>query len=222
MGNRLIGEDGGLYTVALGTEIEGDGTSTFATLGGSAGWHQVTAQADSGSQSAEVNIGDLFYVAADTLVLADDESIQPVRFAEISQVVSWSFGISRPEIDLTTLADTTRVFRFGRDEWSGEMTGIVEIEYRELLKRFVRQVNISASGTHTVVPRDQTPITFVGAIQKQERPGATHQFLYLPVVELGGWTFGATDGSRQEFTGPMRLGEDVLSRDPTLYSRKIA
>lgn len=148
----------------------------------------------------------------------------PVIVTDLAEVTSWDFGITRPEVDLTALLDEERRFRYGRDDWTGTVSGLVSVTERELQGRFVREKRIrgaAGSVTSEIVPRNTLPIAFFGYVQKRKLSGDHQRFLYLPVIELGGWTFGATDGSRQEFSSGMRLGDDRLRRSPTMYDREI-
>ena len=172
-------------------------------------------------------LGDLVVGYGQGLNLISDtseDSVKPLTVTDLAEIVSWEFAITRPEIDLTALLDEDRRFRYGRDDWSGTLSGIVSIAQTELQRRFVREIRIEGSGdtvTHTLTSRETSSLAFFGYIQKRAIAGDEQQFLYLPVVELGGWTFGATDGARQEFSSGMRLGDDLLRRPPTKYTREI-
>ena len=141
--------------------------------------------------------------------------------SEIANVVTWSAEVSRNEIEMTTLHDRVKRYVYGKADWSGSIDGVLYQSLTDFVKRFVDILDVDSAGTVTKTKRTETTIDFLGFLQKHTETGLTEQFLYLPSVELGGFNFGATDGSRQEFSCPWRFGVEAQGT-PQMYLRAIA
>ena len=223
---RLIGEDGGLFLATPGAEKTGNGTKTFDThngggTGSGKGWWKITGKAATSSFFGDVlQAGDLHYDAGTGIMKADDKAMQ-LSNSEIANVVTWGADVSRNEIEMTTLHDKVKRYVYGKADWSGSIDGVLDQAQTDFVKRFVDTIDVSSAGVATKMVRTETPIDFLGYQQKHTESGLIEQFLYLPSVELGGFTFGASDGTRQEFSCPWRFGVQAAGT-PQMYKRAVA
>ena len=151
----------------------------------------------------------------------DDDDLKAVTFSRVESISSWSFNLQRPEIDLTTLEDEDRVYRFGRSEWQGEVAGVFDRDVTHLYSRVVRSIEFVSGTTaptgneDTVTAIASSEFPFVGVLDVGNVDGVT--FVFVERVSLGGYGFGATDGQRQEFTAPIRRADGPFSLSPTMY-----
>ena len=223
--SRLIGSDGGAFTLSIA-----DADATAWTAGN---WYvlhdtavggpfSIAGRGGGGSYSGDLKKGDLVYVRANVAVPATNpDKLRLVTFSRIESISSWSFNLQRPEIDLTTLEDEDRVYRFGRSEWQGEVAGVFDRDVTQLYSRVVRSIEFKSATPGTGVNEDEvtalasSEFPFVGVLDIGDVDGLT--MVYVEQVSLGGYGFGATDGQRQEFTAPIRRSDGPYSLSPTMY-----
>ena len=221
---RLIGDDGSLETYTLGVEKVGAVNATFTTLGASDDDIVViTGKAAANSVFGnDLKIGNAYWIRdAATAVTAAEDKFMLVTRKGIAGIVSWDIAITRPEIDVTAQDDLIKVYRYGRQEWNGNITGIRDLQVSEIASRFIPQINFSTTGTPTVTEVDSSPLAFFGWLQKNEVSNWSRAFVFIPGVEIGGWGVGAVDNQRGEFQTPFRITAGA-TRNVAIYKAEIA
>ena len=220
--SRLIGSDGGAFTTTVAAAAVAGSASTVVGA-----WYQIREAGTAGpfsiagsvgtadNYSGDLGVGDLFYSRQAVAIPASNgDMVHLVTFPRVASVSGWNFGITRPEIDLTTIEDKDRVYRFGRNEWSGEINGVFDQAVKDLYSRVVRSIEFgtaapgSAAYEDTVDPIASSEFPFVGVLDTGRVDGIT--FVFIEAVSLGGYGFGATDGQRQEWTAPLRIADGSL------------
>jgi hypothetical protein len=223
---RLIGTDGKLMKVSLGTEVVGDGADDLDDLmtpASGAGWWQITALAAEDSVFASgLAVGDLFWNNG-TLVPEIGDKAKLLTETEMSDVEGFSLSISRSEVDVTTLSDTVKRYRGGKIDMSGTVSGITEIGVTDsagwVLNNFIRKISQAAAGTVTVSEIDDSPIYLKGVLQKDTSAGENEVFVWARVTLLG-TEIKAEGEDKQSWSGNFRIYPG--DPDPTLYIRAVA
>ena len=211
--------------IAAGSDVTAGNWYQIQAAGSAGQFTTAGTIATVGDFSGNLGVGDLVYMRADiTIAASTDDSLHLVTFDQIESVSGWNFGITRPEIDLTTIEDTDRVYRFGRNEWSGEINGVFDRDVTDLYSRVVKSIEFGTAAPATgfyediVNPVGSSEFPFIGVLDTGAVDGIT--FVFLEAISLGGYGFGATDGSRQEWTAPLRLTAGDYGLSPTIYHVK--
>jgi len=214
--NKLIGNDGFLSAQEVGADLVGDGLGDLDDLyaggvGSGARFYEIITVADSTSALTALNAafraGDYFYndgslvLSAGTLVTDTVKALPGLFEAEKNtSIKSFEITLSKDKIDVTTLTDDLKTFRAGRSDASGSLTGITEADENIFSDRFLTRVEGEPDGTSTSLTRATSdPMYFIGVLQKDESVG-NKVIAIVGRVELEGFSYGAVDGSAQEFT----------------------
>lgn len=210
---RLVGSDGKLVTVSLGTA--GDFTVP--------GWYVISAIADTASAfESGFEVGDPIYLASDpTLALTDE--VQLMTEVEQADVTSFNLDISKAEIDVTTLSDNVRRYRTGKVDMTGSLEGIVTLDETDasgwVINNFMKTIKQTAATTWTIAEVDDNPIYIKGVLQKDTSSGEKEAFFWARVNLLGA-TLGASGEDAQSFSSSFRIAPG--NPDPVFYVRTIA
>lgn len=234
---KLVGSDGKIVTVALGTELDQAqaGTDTLDELaGGDAasgdgeGWYEITQISDGTTAFADnLAVGDLFWDDG-TMVLDDGteegagDQVKPLTETEMGDVQSFSLEISKAEIDVTVLSDTVKRYRAGKTDMSGSIEGITTLGTTDaagyVLNNFIRTIRQASAGTVTVSEIDESPLYIKGVIQKNTVSGESEAFLWAKINILS-TRLGAGGEDAQSFTSNFRVAPGDPA--PTLYIREV-
>lgn len=231
---RLVGSDGKLVTVTLGSALTGDDTSDLDELAGGtsgdgtgAGWYEVASISDGTSAlDSNLSVGDLFWDDG-TMVLASgtssDDEVKPLSETEKADIQSFSIEMSRAEIDVTTLSDGVKRYRAGKTDMTGSMEGLTTLgettDGGYIVNNFIRVITQSSAGAVTIAEVDDDPIYIKGVIQKDTSAGETESFLWAKVNILSS-SLGASGEDAQSFSSNFRIAPG--DPEPTLYLREIA
>lgn len=224
----LVGSDGKLVTVALGTELVGDGISDLDDLvgggtGSGEGWYVITALAAASALPAGLAVNDLFWDDG-TLVPATDDKVKFMTETEQSDVTSFKITIDRSEIDVTPLGFDYKVYRGGKRDMSGSLEGITTIGKTDaagwVLNNFIKTIEQAAAGTVIVREVDESAIYLKGIIQKDASSGEKEAFIWCKILLLG-TELGAAGEDAQSWSSNFRIAPDA-DVTPTLYIREIA
>lgn len=225
---RLVGSDGKLVMVSIGTAYTGDGTQTLDELaGGSAasgvgeGWYKVSSIASPTAFDEALSVGDLLWDDG-SLVLETDDEAAPLSETEMTDITSFSIEISRSEIDVTPLGSTFTMYRSGKRDMSGSLEGITTIGKTNapgwVVNNFIRTIEQAATGGITVTAVDDAPIYIKGVVQKDTSSGEKEAFVWAQVILLS-TELGASGEDAQSFSSSLRIAAD--STEPTLYLREV-
>jgi hypothetical protein len=204
---KLIGSDGYVALGEIGSEVVGDAVKTLDELAGGVaadgtgkGFWQVTGIAASGSvfNWTEAKVGDYFWDDGTLVPIVGDKAIQLPTSADTS-IKSFEITLTADKIDTTTLTDDLKTYRMGRDDAAGTMTGVTTVGNEILSDRFLDRLEVSTPGTFTINRKTKAPLYFVGYLQGEEISGETLVAI-VGKIEPEGFTYGATDGSAQEFS----------------------
>lgn len=231
---RLVGSDGKLVRVTLGTELTGDGTDTvdelaggLAASGAGEGWYQITEISDGTTGFPEgLAVGDLWWSDGTDVLDAgtgSDDKVKPLTETEMTDISSFSIEISRNEIDVTPLGSTFTMYRSGKRDMSGSLEGITTLGKTDsdgwVINNFIRSISQASAGTVTVSEVDDAPIYLKGVLQKDTSAGEKEAFIWAQVILLS-TNLGASGEDAQSFSSSFRIAAD--SDEPTLYIREVA
>jgi len=226
---RLIGSDGKLVTVDLGTALDGDGIQDLDELAGGTsgdgtgeGWYSVSALAETSALPSGLSVGDLFWDDG-TLVPASGDSVQPLDETEKSDISNFSIEMNKAEIDVTTISDGVKRYRAGKTDMTGSLEGITEIGVTTaagyVLNNFIRVIEQATDGSVTVNEIDDSPIYLKGVVQKSTASGEKEAFIWAKVSILS-TSLGAGGEDAQSFSGNFRIAPG--DPEPTFYLREVA
>lgn len=211
---RLIGSDGYVIMTEIASALVGDGASDLDTLvgggvGSGAGIYQIDTIASSGSAISALNsaflTGDYFYNDGTLVPAIGDNVIKLGGYTDSTErdtsIKSFEISLTKDKIDTTTLTDPLKTYRMGRSDASGTMTGVTEPNREILSDRFLDRIEQEPDGTSTTVNRSvTTPLYFVGFLQGQTITSGNRVIAIVGKIEPETFTYGAADGSAQEFT----------------------
>jgi hypothetical protein len=226
---RLIGSDGKLVTVELGTALNGDGIQSLDELAGGIsgdgtgeGWYSVSALAETSALPSGLSVGDLFWDDG-TLVPASGDSVQLLDETEKSDISNFSIEMNKAEIDVTTISDGVKRYRAGKTDMTGSLEGITEIGVTTaagyVLNNFIRVIEQATDGSVTVNEIDDSPIYLKGVVQKSTAAGEKEAFIWTKVSILS-TSLGAGGEDAQSFSGNFRIAPG--DPEPTFYLREVA
>jgi hypothetical protein len=202
---KLIGSDGYVTLGEVPAAVVGDAIKTLDELAGGAaasgegkGFWQVSTIATSGTVLTNLSVGDYFWDDGTLVPIVGDDVIQLPKVADTS-IKSFEITLTADKIDTTTLTDELKTYRMGRDDAAGSMTGVTSVSNEILSDRFLDRVNVTTPGTFVKTEKTKDPMYFVGYLQGDEISGETLVAI-VGKIEVEGFTYGATDGSAQEFT----------------------
>ena len=221
----LIGDYGLLTAPAIAAaEVSGNGT-TALTEGA---WVEVTALAAASSEFQNIVVGDLFYAGKSGIMPPTGDKWKPLTESIVGFIRSWQLEFARTSIDTTTLRDLQSTSIFGRPTLSGTLGGILvtgdpatgDADIDIALKRFVESYKFdftSATTTRERVEIETDPIALIGYTLKKAANKPFVEAYYMPTMDFGNFTVGSEVGGLTEFSSPMSLGLDPLSRGIKRY-----
>jgi hypothetical protein len=231
-GNKLVGNDGKIYGVELGAEVNGDGVTPLPV-----GRHLITKVAAVTGWPANSGAGDavdiepgyiIEFRTGDTVITPEtDDDYIPLTETVLCDISAWSLEFSADEVETTTFCDDIKVYEPGKADASGNVSGIITLgetdSYEEygLLRRFMDIVRQDGGDTIDLYQNLQTPI--LAELISNERTSKGDVLLYFAPVNLYGISLNAgVGGDAQTFESPMRItnqtaGADAVQIKPALY-----
>lgn len=231
---RLVGSDGKLVTVLLGTALVGDGIQTLDELAGGAaasgageGWYEIATISDGTSIfPAGLSVGDLWWDDGTALLDSGstaDDSVKPLDETVQADITSFNLDVSRSEIDVTVLEDDVMRYRSGKIDMTGSMEGITILGVTDndgwIVNNFLRVIEQAAAGTVTVKEIDDAEIYIKGVLQKDMTSGEKDSFFWAKINILSS-SLGASGENAQTFSASYRIAPGDPT--PTMYIREIA
>jgi hypothetical protein len=185
---RLIGNDGSLGTLALGSEVVGNGTLTIAaktlvqiTL------KKSTGSAFGGTGTTGLVVGDFYYnPSASAITPPAGDNWKVATFTNMLDINGWNLKLTAAEVDVTTLADGARKYRKGKSDAEGSVSFVwikgISDAAGGLANQFLAIANIAADGTVTsVAAKSTTPIYLWGFLDNTTVVGEVAEFTVLQV-----------------------------------------
>lgn len=203
---RLIGKDGKIYTLAKGTEVT---TGALAE-----GYYVVTAVATSASGlPTGIEAGYPIYTAATTgqiITLGAGDKVKKLTLTTQCDLKSASLEFTNDEIDVTTLCDSTKVYRAGFSEAQGSLEGVTTIGLSEVfINKFVDTVRQSAAGTTSVVSAVNGLPLFLMLEVNSESTNLEDTAAYFAPITMLSYNAGAQVEGDQAFTSNFRITTDA-------------
>lgn len=221
---NLVGNDGYFGTVSYGAELIGDAVKTFDVLAGGGagkgtGFYEVTAKATVGSIFAVLNVGEMYFNDGLAVMATGDKS-KKITINRQIDVGGWKLDISADEIRVDPLNSTFKLYRRGKSDASGSLSGGMIIPHSlaigGMVNKFIKKVKFGANNAVTVAEVDKSPLMFVGYLQSDTSSGETEVFVAAK-IELFGFNLGIEDGNKQAYDSKFRLKTDLVQ-----YEREIA
>ena len=203
---RLIGKDGKVYTLTKGTE-----TTTGALA---EGYYVVTAVATSASGlPTGISAGYPFYTAATTgqiITLGTGDKVKKLTLTEQCDIKSASLEFTNEEVDVTTLCDSTKVYRAGYSEAQGSLEGVTTIGVSEtFINKFIDTVRQAADGASTVISAVNGDPLFAMIEVNSESTNTEDTAAYFAPITMLSYNAGAQIDGDQAFTSSFRITTDA-------------
>lgn len=234
-GQKLIGNDGTVYDVVLGTETAGDGATPL-----SEGLYIVTAVAaaasgwpgTSGASGADsITAGRLIEVRdTDTAITpALTDKYVPITATELCDMSAWSLSFSSDEVDITSFCSDFKVYRAGKDDASGTVNGIFTLGVTDkltgfsLARNFIDIVRQDGGDTYDVYEKTKGA-KLARFVMNDVFTIGDYMDVFLP-IEFFGFNLGAEQGANaQTFDSSFRISELTtgaadVSILPSMYRR---
>lgn len=203
---RLIGKDGKIYTLAKGAEIT---TGALAE-----GYYVVTAVASSASGlPAGIEAGYPIYTPATSghiITLGSGDKVKKLTLTEQCDLKSGSLEFTNDEVDVTTLCDSTKVYRAGFSEAQGSLEGVTTIGLSEtFINKFLPTVRQSAAGTSVTLSEvNGDPLFLMLEVNAESTQGEDTAAYFAPITMLS-YNAGAQVEGDQAFTSNFRITTDA-------------
>lgn len=202
---RLIGKDGKLYTLSKGTEL------TTGSL--TAGYYVVTAIGGTSGLPTGIEVGYPLYTPATSghiITLGTGDKVRKLTLTEQCDLRSGSLEFTNEEIDVTTLCDSTKVYRAGFSEAQGSLEGITTIGISEVfINKFLPIVTQTAAGTTTTVSDvNGDPLLLLMEVNGTSTVGEDVAMYFAPITMLS-YNAGAQVEGEQAFTADFRITTDA-------------
>lgn len=204
---ELIGRDGKIAQVATSEVTTGTLTAgakyIVKTIGGSSalptGAAVKKAFIADGTEDISAS-GDVVYLLTET---------------DKCDISEWSISLNSPEINMTTLCDDVNVYRAGRPDLSGSMTGIYKIGTTDVddgvLNAFVDIVRQADDGGAITIDQQSNGELFLLLYkQKDDTAGETEQLYIAPVV-VTSYDDNITSDDKQGFTSSFRISPSDIA-----------
>lgn len=206
--DKLIGDDGLVFTGDLGAELNGDGAAALSSLDGNfsttyPNFYEITAVAGSSAFSAGLAVGDTIYDDG-TIVLAVGDDVKPYPKTPDCTISGWTTAPTKDEIEVTTFCDTNKTYRTGKADLAGTLTGRVSANSLTLSNKFFDTITEVLSADNATVSRVNNTGVYV-ILFASNIAGATpvsNEALLVVAgkTALSSFNFDVSLGSAQEFT----------------------
>lgn len=198
--NRLLGVDGELWSYTFATPL----ITGTATKGAE---YKIVKLDGTTVFPAGHAVGDLF-VAAGTETFSATNSAALATPKLVGEITSFKFTFSKDAIEVTTLADLTKVYRAGKSDVTGTIEGITFVDSladgTAIANRFMRIVNVGPTGATTLNSIDGSDLFVKCFLQKDDSDGETQVWMSAQ-VELLGYDLGASTSDAQSWSSDTRM-----------------
>lgn len=224
---RLIGSDAKIEKVTFAATVTGDGIDDLDDLNGGgvgsgAGYYTIVTIAGTTAFDTDLAVGDVFYDDGTLVLETGDEAKQHIS-TEQTDIQSFSLEVSRPEINVTTLADDFMVYRQGKVDISGSFEGITTIDVTDQAGGFINNFfdifTQSSAGAITKASTDDSDIFVKAYLDESTDAGATESFVYMRINILSTSLSGGGEDA-QTYTANFRVAPGQPA--PFIYRRQIA
>lgn len=207
---RLVGSDATLFRGTVGASPVTTGAMVQNSI------YRIATISGVAVFPAGFEVGDYFLGNGSTLSAGNSAYL--VTSSEQVDVSEFSFDISAPEIEVTTLSDDATKFRKGKTDVSGSISGINFISEMKkagsFLNRFMKTVVTTVSGA-AVSPISSTNLVGVFYLQKDITTSGETQAVMIVEVETFGYRLGAAVADAQTWESGLRL----TGNDPIVFFR---
>ena len=200
--NRLLGADGELWSYTFGTPL----VTGAATAGAE---YKIVKLDGTSVFPAGYKVGDLWVcpkTTPPTFSATNSAALATPKL--VAEITSFKFTFSKDAIEVTTLADLTKIYRSGKSDVTGTIEGITFIDSladgTAIANRFLRIVNIGADGNTTLNSIDGSDFFIKCFLQKDDSDGETQVWLSAQ-VELLGYDLGAATSDAQSWSSDTRM-----------------
>lgn len=199
--DRLIGEYGKLSTGALGAEE----STTFTD-----GTFYIVSGVDASSAlTGSAAVGYLYRGGGETLAAGD--AGYPITFTDKCDVKAWELGFTKDEHDVTGLCDTSKIYKAGKTDVTGSLTGTYTIGTTDAADGFQNNfvaIVKQAAATYTIDAIESGSIIYAFLYTQKATDAGEVESLYVAPIELTGFSQGIAVDGVQEFNSGMRITSD--------------
>jgi len=220
-GRKLTGSKGEVYTVTLGTEVEGDGIEDLAV-----GVHLVTGVAEttgfpSNDEGAEIEPGYLIFVrTGQTITPAVGDNTRLLTLTRKCDITDFTMPFTADEIDVTTLCDELKRYEKGKIDMAGTINGIVTIGETTGDDGFINQFIdiVEQDGTTSLDVYKQKEEVLFGYFRINKDTNLGDELAVFLPMNIFGASLGAAQASAQTCSSNFRIAsfEEPLIK-PALY-----
>jgi len=209
--DRLVGSDASFFKATVAASATTSGAMTAGSF------YKIAAISGTTVFPSGYAVGDIFLGdAAKTLTSANSAYL--LTATEALDANSFKIEFSADEIEVTTLSDSTKHYRKGKNDMSGTVEGINFISEMKvagsLLNRFVKTANAtSAYVVSTLNAMATSDIFGVFYLQDDGTTSGETQAFMVAQIEFYGYSLGAAVGDAQAWSSGIRL----IGNDPIVY-----
>lgn len=203
MARRLIGSDGKLTVGSFGELLEPSDTLVIGT------WYLVFTVGSASVFPDGATAGYMFKAtAADTLATGD--SCKAWASVDLCDVQSWGLEFSKGEVDVTTMCDSSKVYRAAKTDITGTLEGVFTVGVTDskdgFQNQFVSIVKQDDDATEPYVIDMVGDATIIAQLytDKTTVEGEWESFYLVPLT-LTGFSASAGGDEAQAFSSGFRV-----------------
>jgi len=203
MAKRLIGSDGKLSVGVFGELLEPSDTLVIGT------WYLVITVGSASKFPSGAAPGYMFK-AETAEVLATGDSCKAWTSSDMCDVQTWSLEFSKGEVDVTTMCDSSKVYRAAKTDITGSLEGVFTVGVTDskdgFQNQFVSIVKQDADATEPYSIDMVGDSTIIAQLftDKTTQEGEWESFYLVPMT-LTGFSASAGGDEAQAFSSGFRV-----------------
>lgn len=212
---RLVGDDGALYKMTIGTTPVLGGAGTIAK----GAWVKIASKATT-SFFGGLDVGDYYMAPVDlgaTEITDSNDTWYTATPSKLADVIGCSLSVTAEEVDVTVLEDEFKKYRRGKKDATGTLKFNFIQDITDVAggigNSFYRICETAADGSVTVTNVDEDPIVLVLYMNYDEDAGDKVTATVME-VELYNFDIPVDMSTAISTESTIRLSGDT---DPTMY-----
>lgn len=218
-GRKLTGNDGTVYSGAIGAEQTGDGATALpeglylvSAVGDPTGWPSETT-------GDSIRIGDLVKVRSGVTITPETgDKYKAVTLTERCDISSWTLPFTADEIETTTFCDTVKTYEAGKADASGSMSGITTIgtttDETGFLRQFIDIIKQDGSTSYDVY--EQTNEVLFAYLVANKNLSKGDEIAVFAPINIFSASIGGDQAGAQSFDTSFRVAS-YNGINPALY-----
>jgi hypothetical protein len=226
-GTKLVGDDALVQKATFNTVVNGNGATPLP-----AGLYLVLAVASpSGfppnTTGSAIAAGDFLLVDEGVTITPETgDNVVSMTIEDLCDISNFGMDFSKAEIDVTTQCDDIKVYRQGKADMTGSMSGVFTVGVSDEVEGFLNQfIRINKQdGATSYDSFEQDDSILLGLFYINSKVEVADRLAVIAPFILFGYSVGGEEGAPQSFDATFRFSnfsytDDTYSQaiEPTFY-----